>query len=374
LKILIVMPSGKLRGGAEEALIQLGDRRSALPFEMQILFLESGDLVSRLRNAGVVCEVVEAGRLRNPLCFLTALRTTRKIVSRDHCSAVMAWMTKAHLYGGLVARWARIPALVFQMGLPDQGRVDRIARCIPSSGILTCSNFAARMEREVSQTPVLGVPLAMDDARFNTQGLPAMMEAKQRLGFDPARPLVGIVGRLQRWKGMHVFLAAMATLLRSDPAIQSVIVGGPHDLEPGYDDFLQNEARRLGVEGRVRFAGAQSQVQEWMQAMDVVVHASDREPFGIVVVEAMALGKAVVASVPGGPEEIIRNEQDGLLVSSGDPEALAGAVLRFLKDGKLAQRCGDAARVRAGEFTAPRFVQRFSEAVKTLLPQLFPAT
>ena len=76
-------------------------------------------------------------------------------------------------------------------------------------------------------------------------------------------------------------------------------------------------------------AGKQTNVPDWMMAMDIVIHASDREPFGIVIVEAMALGKPVIASIPGGPEEIVTDGEDGLLVRSGDAGALAAAMRRL---------------------------------------------
>ena len=104
---------------------------------------------------------------------------------------------------------------------------------------------------------------------------------------------------------MHVYVDAMTRVLKEIPDCRGVIVGGKHHLEPDYADWLAEKVQVLGVSKEVRMVGVQRNVPEWMQAMDVVVHASEREPFGIVVVEAMALGKPVVATRPGGPEEIV---------------------------------------------------------------------
>jgi glycosyltransferase involved in cell wall biosynthesis len=84
--------------------------------------------------------------------------------------------------------------------------------------------------------------------------------------------------------------------------------------------------------------------------MDVFVHTSDREPFGIVVIEAMALGKPVIAGSGGGPAEIITDGENGLLVPYGDDESLAHAILRYLDDHAFAARLGAAARTRAAVF------------------------
>jgi glycosyltransferase involved in cell wall biosynthesis len=369
MTLLIVMPSGISRGGAEEALVQLVENRKNLPFEIAVLFLEEGDLVDRIRDAGGNCMVRDAGRLRNPMRLLGAVKAISNIIMERGFSAVVAWMTKAHIYGGLAALISRVPAIVFQHGMPDEGRVDRMARMIPSLGTLVPSEFIARMQRKVSTTAVVSVLPGMDERRFDRLRLPSTSDAKQQLGFAEDRPLVGIVGRLQKWKGMHVFLAALAEVLRSNTSVQGVIVGGIHEMEPDYPELLENEVKRLGIGGAVWLVGAQRNVQQWMQAMDIVVHASEEEPFGIVVIEAMALGKAVVASIPGGPEEILRDEEEGLLVPSGDTPALARAIVRFLDNDSLARRCGTAALERAREFTGPRFAQRFSDAVLTLLKQ-----
>jgi glycosyltransferase involved in cell wall biosynthesis len=275
-------------------------------------------------------------------------------------------MSKAHIYAGLAARFSGVPVICFEMGLPDGGLVDRIARLIAGNGTLTCSEFAAQEQRRVGSRRVIAVPLGMDTQRFNIVKLKKATEIRNDFGLPSNAALIGIVGRLQHWKGMHVFLEAIAVISKSLPEIRGVVVGGVHDMEPAYPAYLKAQVARLGLGDRVIFAGSQRNVQEWMQAMDVVVHASYREPFGIVVVEAMALGKPVVASVPGGPEEIIRHQVDGLLVKSGDAMELASAIRRYLEEPRLAFRCGEEAKMRAEEFTAARFVERFERAIDTL--------
>jgi glycosyltransferase involved in cell wall biosynthesis len=119
-----------------------------------------------------------------------------------------------------------------------------------------------------------------------------------------------------------------------------------------------------GVTDAVTFAGFQQDVPRWMQAMDVIVHASDREPFGIVVVEAMSLGKPVIAGSEGGPAEIMIDGEHGLLTPFGDAAALARAITRFLGDAALAERCGAAAARRAKEYSAQAYAERLTDVVR----------
>lgn len=162
---------------------------------------------------------------------------------------------------------------------------------------------------------------------------------------------------------MHTLIAAMAKVRARHPEAHLVIVGGRHDPEPRYESELRALANRTGTEAAVTFAGFQADVPRWMQAMDVIVHASDREPFGIVVVEAMALGKPVVAGAEGGPAEIITPGVDGLLAPFGDVDALAVAIGRFLDDPAFASRCGASARRRAADFSAERYAHQATDAV-----------
>ena len=203
--------------------------------------------------------------------------------------------------------------------------------------------------------------------RFDSDKLPTPAEAKRRLGLPLEGPIIGIVGRLQHWKGMHVLVEALPQILRTHPNTHCVLVGGDHALEPDYPAFLRTQIDRLALADKVTLTGLQANVPEWMQAMDVIVHASDHEPFGIVVIEAMALGKPVVAGDTAGPTEVITDGVHGLLTPYGDAPALAGAVLRYLDDPEFAQQTGAAARIRAQEFSTRRYAENCVAALQSLM-------
>jgi len=165
---------------------------------------------------------------------------------------------------------------------------------------------------------------------------------------------------------MHLLIEAMPSILREHPDTTTVIVGGVHAREPNYSAELRQQISNLGLDGRVIIAGFQSNVPLWMQAMDVVVHASDCEPFGIVLIEAMALGKPVVATNRGGPLELITDDVDGLLWESGNVKSLARQVLRCLEEPGLSSRLGRKAAVRARHFSSSGYARRLTETFATL--------
>ena len=368
LRLGIVMPSAHPHGGAEEALIHLLRNRDAAGLSaVLVVLLEEGELKGIFENTGATVEVVESGRLREPWKQVAAILKIRRLLKRHRIDTVLGWMTKAHIYGGPAAWMARVPPIYFQMGVPDNGVVDRLCRAIPAVGALACSEFAAREQRACVKHRVIGVPLAADVSRFSEAANHSPAEIRRRFGLDPDRPLVGIVGRLQHWKGMHVYVEAMARVLKEVPDCRGVIVGGKHHLEPDYADWLAERVQALGVSEEVRMVGVQRNVPEWMQAMDVVVHASEREPFGIVVVEAMALGKPVVATQPGGPEEIITHASDGQLVTWNKADELAEAILKYLRDPEWARSVGQRAKQRSGEYSMEKYAKRLGDALRELL-------
>jgi glycosyltransferase involved in cell wall biosynthesis len=171
---------------------------------------------------------------------------------------------------------------------------------------------------------------------------PAVVVAKKReLGLEGATPVVGTVGRLAEQKGLSYFLRMAALLLCDFPAARFVIVGdGPQR------DELVALARDLGIADRVIFAGFRTDVPDLMSAFDLFVLASVFEPFGLVLVEAMALEKPVVASRVNGIPEVVADGEAGLLVPPRDPHALAEAAARLLRDQALARRMGQAGRGR----------------------------
>lgn len=362
------MPSAHLHGGAEEALIHLlRNREEAKLSSILVVLLEEGELKKVFEDTGTRVEVVDSGRIREPWKILSAILKIRRLITEHRSDLVIGWMTKAHIYGGPAALMAKVPAIYFQMGLPDNGPVDRLSRLVPAAGALTCSDFAAKLQQDLIRPRVIGVPLAADFTRFSEAAKQSPAEIRSRLGLDVNKPIVGIVGRMQHWKGMHVFVDAMARVFKEVPDCEAVIVGGKFKLEPEYESWLRGKVKHLGLEQKIRMVGMQRNVPEWMQAMDVFVHASEREPFGIVVIEAMSLGKPVVATRPGGPDEIIRDDVDGQLVTWNKPDELAEAILKFLRDPEWARSVGERAQQRSQEYTMEKYAQRLGNALRELL-------
>lgn len=371
LRITLLMPLAEQRGGAELALVHLLEQGRDKDVVWQVIFTEDGPLVAQIRNFGIETQCVPTGRVRDLHRWPGTVARIAAHARRHRADAVFSWMTISHLVGGPAARLIHVPALWFQHGLASpRDAVDRLAAALPTRGIFACSRFVAETQAKLSpKSPLRVVYPGVDLARFDPDSLPAPVQARQTLGLPASGPLLGIVGRLQTWKGMHTLIEAMPGLLRDYPDAYAVLIGGKHDWEPDYPAYLEAKIDALGLQKNIRLTGFQRNVPEWMQAMDVIVHASDREPFGMVIVEAMALGKPVVAGSAGGPTEIITPGKNGLLTPYEDAPALANAILRYLNDPAFAACLGAAARQRAQDFSTARYAENVIATLHELLPE-----
>jgi glycosyltransferase involved in cell wall biosynthesis len=176
--------------------------------------------------------------------------------------------------------------------------------------------------------------------------------------------LIGVFGRINRWKGQDVFLRALAEL----PNVNGVIVGAAFFEDGEYENELKALARDLGVEDRVVFAGHIEDVMTAMAACDVVTHCSTSpEPFGQVIVQSMLAGTPVIASDGGGVREIVAHDETGQLTPRRDHHALAVAVKRCLEDPQWSRRLAEEAKRRAKKnFSFSAMTARFTEILEKL--------
>jgi glycosyltransferase involved in cell wall biosynthesis len=182
-------------------------------------------------------------------------------------------------------------------------------------------------------------------------------------------PVVGLVGRLQPWKGQDRLLSAQALLRERGHELHVVIVGGDSwGLSPEYAQSLPPLVIRLGLGEAVTMTGEVPDAGPYIEQMDILVNASDPEPFGIVLLEGMARGVAVVAVNSGGPGEFVDDRRTGMLARSGEPAALADALEPLLESSALRHELGQAGRERfMRDFTDDALRERFFHQMETLV-------
>jgi len=177
---------------------------------------------------------------------------------------------------------------------------------------------------------------------------------------DP--PVIGAMGRFVAKKGFDVLVEALARLRDGGTEFRAIIAGDGEEAAA-----LKRLARERGLEEVVEFPGWQSDVAAFFQAIGIFCLPSRHEPFGIVVLEAMAQALPVIATDSEGPVEILRDGEDGIIVPKDDPAALAGAIARLLADRAAARdialRGYDKVRER---YSPARLSRQLDEAVRTV--------
>jgi glycosyltransferase involved in cell wall biosynthesis len=190
----------------------------------------------------------------------------------------------------------------------------------------------------------VAVPSGVEMEGFEEVGSEEVQAAREALGIPPEGLIVGSAGRLDRIKGYDLLVEASALVLKEVPGTWFVVAGeGPERQR------LEERARRLGVSSRWRLPGWQKRLEPLYHAFDLFAQPSRNEGMGRAAVEAMACGRAVVASAVGGLPWVVEDGVTGLLVEPEDPEALARALVKLLRDEKTRRRMGEAGLRRAKE-------------------------
>ncbi len=240
------------------------------------------------------------------------------------------------------ARLSKVPVIVHARGFQTEpieaGWSKNVGAVIAVSDAVAASIDVTRIDSDRIVT--IHDPVDMDLVSASGS---ARDRIRSEVGMGPDEIAVGIFGRVIPWKGQLEFAKAMIEAIRAEPAIRAFIVGDESDGAREYLDNIRKYVDAAGMTGRLVFAGYRDNVEEFYAAMDIVVHASvSPEPFGMVVPEAMAARRAVIASDAGGPREVVENGVDGLLVPPGDTHALAEAVLKLARDSAYRHRMANA--------------------------------
>lgn len=266
----------------------------------------------------------------------------------------------------IAARLAGVPQVSHVRFFPDYFRpIDRRLAEFVDFFVYVSTAIEEHYRAEVGVPAYKGQVIydSLDIAAFGG-GEGGGARVRDELGLDAEDQLITNVGRLVPWKGQDIFCQAMARVAASNPRVKALIVGAHPPNRAGEEYFrsLQGIVEQLGLRGRVIFSGFRRDVPDILAASDIVVHsASMPEPFGRIIVEAMAAGRPVVATAAGGVLEILEHQKTGLLVPLESAERMADAIETLLRDPEHAARMGDAAQQDVATRFAP---ERFSRAIQ----------
>jgi glycosyltransferase involved in cell wall biosynthesis len=190
--------------------------------------------------------------------------------------------------------------------------------------------------------------------------------ARAALGIPPDSPILSLFARLQSSKGHLYLIGAAVKVLKRFPEARFIIAGDTQfNIEPEYKACLLAAIEEAGIRDSVLMMGyvSESEKRDILAATNVMVHPATWEPFGISVIEGMAVGKPVVAAASAGPKLSVEDGKTGYLAPVEDSDAIAEAILKLLEDPETARGMGEAGRRRVLEHYTVENMVRQAEAI-----------
>ncbi len=367
LRVLYVNHLGVL-GGAERSLLGLIEHLNPRQIEPFLAAPAEGLLAPAAAELHIPYYPVPSCRLRRPAYpwdyiksfwrfqrYVCALRRIIRLVQPEliHANSLIAAWAATTLSAAPViwhCRDLQAPVALMQ-------RVRQKA-----AYVIAISHAVAAF---VQENAPLGAPLTVIYNGFSPRDVQitkrrSQIRAEWELG--PDTPLVGCMGQLVPWKRQDVLLQAFPLVLQHIPEARLIFCGEDYFSEhTDYVRHLHELAEKLDIAPQIIWAGFVPQPANALAALDVLAHPAECEPFGRVILEALALGVPVVAINQAGPAEIIEEGQSGLLVPPRHPQALAEAIIRILQDAELRLKLSSGALIRAGRFSAKHTAARVTE-------------
>lgn len=343
MRVLYLNPFSQQVSGPDESLLTLLGALIPLGVEAHVGIPHHGPAVARYEALGARVHYVPLTVLRRRMGLFEALslpfRLARgtaavaRLVRRERIDLIHTNM-EVVLDGAVASRILRLPHILHYRGNTlDSPRLafDFLTRFWTgtSERVICISNATAEIFRK----------RGLDDAVrvvYNPVRLEAYVEARRSeevraaLGATPDQVLIGSVGRIHPRKDIATFLGALANVARENPLIRGTVVGAaeaPEELV--YFDELKALAVRLGITGRLVWAGARTDIPAVMKALDLFVLSSRHEGFGRVIAEALAAQVSIVATAEGALPELLA-PGGGTLADPGSAESFAREIAKFL--------------------------------------------
>ena len=364
-----------VEGGTEGQVMNLVDRLDLSKFALRFAcFTRAGRFLPFLEARSIPVTPYTIKRFYDPQALKEQWRLANDM-RRDRIDIVHSYNFYGNFFAVPAARLARAPVVVASirsmsaMYTPLQRRmhryVCRLADCVlTNADAIRQSLIAEGYDAE----RITVIPNGIDVSSFRSTA-DGGQRFRREFAFPPDAPIVAVLARLGAIKGIEYFLEAAVGLAQRFPHARFAIVGGGTFVNDGrktlrdYRRELETMAQRLGLDGRVVFTGARSDVADVLSQVAVSVLPSLSEGLPNAILESMAAGVPVVATRVGGIPEAVEDGTTGVLVPPRDPAALARAIGLVLADPELAGRLGEAGRQRVARHFALERVVRQTEAL-----------
>ena len=354
-KVLEVIRQGQI-GGGESHLADLVELMDKTVYEPVCLSFTPGEMVGRLESMGIKCYVIETTKPFN----LSIQKRITAIINDEHIKMIHAHGTRAASNVLLPALRLKLPLIYTVHGWSFHDDQKKMVYTIRKWSEKLICHFASRVicvsegNAETGRSSFgLANPIVIKNGvnlnRFN----PKRQSAQQRadFGFDDKDFIIGFVARCTKQKDPIHFLKAVKLAHQADGNIKGLFIG-EGDMDSEVNHFIAENH----MEGYVFRSPFRTDIQDMLLLMDVYCLPSLWEGLSIGLLEAMATGRAIVATPTDGTKEVIVHEQNGLIIPFSSPESTSAAFVRLLNDEELRHKC----QQNAASLVANRFNAQFT--------------
>ena len=367
VKVLLVTHDLNI-GGLQRVVVDIALNLDPARYTVSVCVLrEGGAFEKELRDAKIMVHRVPATPGKVDYLAFLKIRQLIKDIAPD---IVHTHNSQPFIEGALAGVFAGMPAMVHTdhgRQFPDKRRymwMEWLASHVVSDIIsVSDDNKASLVKYEhISESKIRVIPNGIDEKKYRIQV--DRIAKRADLGLEPdVWPVLGWCGRLSPEKGLIFLIRALRDLSSSYPRLRLLLMG-----EGVLRNELEAQAEAEGVAPYVRFLGARADVPDVLQVVDVFVLPSLREGLPLVLLEAMAAGVPIVATDVGGNRQAVHEGQNGFLVPSENPAALAQAIRRLIDDETLRTQFSRQARqLFEQHFTIGRMVEQYDRVYKQCL-------
>ncbi len=358
-------------GGAEVSLLNLVQEIQKYDYTPVVVLGSYGPLCKRLKKLNIKIYIYPLGfpHLKNPIPFLKSLLFLYHIIKTEKVQLIHSNTLWDNQYGVLSAKLSGIPHILHVRGFPEQKaswkslyNMGSLAICNSEDTKRTFSKYGGFRKR----TEV--VYNAVDTERFIPDPK-SRQNVRQRYGFDKTDVVMGVAGRLSEEKGQLFLLKTLLPMLKSNPNYK-ILIAGDAKIHPNttYPEEIMSFIRQNSLGGDVFMTGYIEDMKGFYNSLDLFLLPSFREPFGRVLIEAMATETPVIASRVGGVPEVVDHEINGYLVEPGDAVRWRGYINRLLHDETIRHSFVKAGRKKVLEkFSSKQITSRIVSLYRELL-------
>ena len=371
LSVLAVSPVAEA-GGAENLLLDVLAGLQGAGVGVTLVALGNGPLCELARSRGVTVLTGPPLSFRSPRSIVGAMVAVRRAVSTACPDVVLA----SHPKGQVISRLATVRerSLGHVTQLYDPPRSGSPSTCIaarlPGPRLSITEETAAAYRRLNARLDPVVIRPGTDLQRLRHDALCGNGDdAWVRAGLDGAGPRVVMMGRLQRFKGPFDLLTVAAFVAQSRPDARFLIIGPDSPVEPGLRREIEAAIVNKNLSGSVAVIGRlpAADLAATVAGATVLLHPAHREPFGLAVLEALALGTPVISYATTGPAMILQHG-GGAVVPVGDVKALGDSVLRAMSNPSTLTRWSAETALTASRFDLATSVARYLDVLTQAAP------